>query len=77
MILIKTATVKGLRNNQGDTIVGGIGSVPNLKATPKSPRPSTLLTLRHLYRYDDIVNEYACILNQHMHFIRIAILGIC
>ena len=64
---------KRLRNDQVTTIVGGIGGVPNLKAAPEPPRPSTLLKLTMLSLLDDGVDEYASILNKHMHFIRIAI----
>ena len=54
------------------TIVGGIGCVPDLKAAPEPPRPSTLLKLPHLSRFDDGINEPASILNKNKHFIRIA-----
>ena len=64
---------KRLRNNQATTIVGGIGGVPNLKAAPEPPRPSTLLKLTNLSLFDDGVDEYASILYKIVHVIRIGI----
>ena len=47
--------------------------VLNLKAVPEPPRPTNLLKLTASSLFDDGVDEYASILNQIMHVIRIAI----